>query len=952
MLPTVRMTPNASNVNGIVSRSSTFIDSYIYMRNTRYNAMYEKNKEILAIENDAIKSRNAKYLYNAFLEQYRILDTVVTRIRNFTFTVKQDVLNNIEEIFPSSDTIDEYKAAVDRATNIPAFKYIQYNIKPIKYKSMQSFAGMFNLELNELLDPLRNRNDILANSAATDYLQDILTNYNNYEDGLLKLEEMKVMTSGKLMSVYNFFIKRFRIKHIINSDFKTFQFYLRQYNTFDSMVDKLNPETLNNGMVKVNGKIISFNDYVVVYKHFSSMMKYILNIVSYYDSQFFNKIYAIQSNISTYKSIMNYVIDYVNALNNDREEPASQAYGIMTESITTDKIIGFAKERFLNIKSLISDTKNKWQGVKDIEVSKKEKESIVKVLTLSKELSDDLLDILDGKDISYETKYEEFLKSCQEFKKHRKDTDKTETLDISNMQNHVNNLEKKLNRSVNIKDKSKKTYRNALWIVINRTIYVVNLSLYNASGKGNAAKSGDFKTGIISKRYGDNNLSFKIDKLEHNKINEDLDKLRKTTSYSEYKSLFDKICKLYNRKDVSAFKLIDLERHDKLVFVGYGKLKPMELKAGTKLYRISAFGDTGQVSPAFKSKDNITFYSEPRIYFTDKYINPKWVLGNVKDPVIHEYVVPKDTVAYRDSEYGSWYHHCLYIETDKPIKVTNVTDQFLKPKKEVQNESIELELFDNIFETLTEAVNDLTEDLDTITEDNVVEAKDKLKKALNYYDKLDNEEKAAKLPALLTVLNKAVNFVLYLTGPGMIKEGMEKRARNKEFMRDLKRTMPMNHAVYNKIYNELVLKETLKIILGIILSIITLAIAVKFTISSKRIQSLLVKIKSVDASKLGSDTKGLLAKVISAFKKLTGMAVITESCWDVRPDLSGLINGTSNAQDLLWDDTSDNMITDPECEDYGFEMSVDMIDDKPVPEYELDKMDYEYTLSEGGKKNV
>ena len=64
MLPNISIKPNVSSSNSIIgSRAYTFLDSYVYMKNQRYNAFYEKQKEILAIENDAISIKSANSLY-------------------------------------------------------------------------------------------------------------------------------------------------------------------------------------------------------------------------------------------------------------------------------------------------------------------------------------------------------------------------------------------------------------------------------------------------------------------------------------------------------------------------------------------------------------------------------------------------------------------------------------------------------------------------------------------------------------------------------------------------------------------------------------------------------------------------------------------------------------------------------------------------------------------------
>ena len=109
MLPNVSVKPNVSTTNSIIgSRAYTFLDSYVYMKNQRYNALYEKNKEVLAIENNAISIKSANVLYNAFMEEARILDSIIIRIRNFSLRIKSDVLENINILMPSTNAINEF----------------------------------------------------------------------------------------------------------------------------------------------------------------------------------------------------------------------------------------------------------------------------------------------------------------------------------------------------------------------------------------------------------------------------------------------------------------------------------------------------------------------------------------------------------------------------------------------------------------------------------------------------------------------------------------------------------------------------------------------------------------------------------------------------------------------------------------------------------------------------
>lgn len=91
------------------------------------------------------------------------------------------------------------------------------------------------------------------------------------------------------------------------------------------MAEKIKP-VVKHGLIYLNNKEISFTDYLTIYKHFSSMMKYIVDLVGYYDNLFYNKIYAIQSNIEVYNGVMNYTIDMINKSKPDDKDILQEAY--------------------------------------------------------------------------------------------------------------------------------------------------------------------------------------------------------------------------------------------------------------------------------------------------------------------------------------------------------------------------------------------------------------------------------------------------------------------------------------------------------------------------------------------------------------------------------------------------------------------------------------------------
>lgn len=315
MLPNISIKPSVSNSNSIIgSRAYTFLDSYVYMRNQRYNAFYEKQKEILAIENDAISIKSANSLYMAFLEEAKMLDSVVIRIRNFALRIKPDVINNIKLLIPTSDALNEFDDIISSNIDIPRMKYIKYDIAPIKYENMASFMNLYRMEISQFTSintQTANQTNPFIRDKAASFLIDTAMKHANCGTELLEMESIKILNKSKLKNISDFFKQKNRFISTVNRDFKTFQFYLRQYSGLREIVTLMKPTELRNGDVLVgsSNKPITFNDYYVLYKHFYSMIKYMINIISYHERQFFNKIYALQGNIESYVSVVNDVLD-------------------------------------------------------------------------------------------------------------------------------------------------------------------------------------------------------------------------------------------------------------------------------------------------------------------------------------------------------------------------------------------------------------------------------------------------------------------------------------------------------------------------------------------------------------------------------------------------------------------------------------------------------------------
>lgn len=956
-IPNIKLTPNnvsKTAADSVFGKSSTFLDSYIYAKNSRYNALYEKNKEILQIENYAINKQNAEYLYDAFMEHVRVLETVVTRMRNFSFRIRNDVLSNLISLIPDGNYLDNFEDAISKTVDMPNFRYVHYKIKPIDYANLSTISTLFTSEIKELSSKNipQGGSDGMPHAKCTEFIKSITKDYKTSYDSLLNMEEVKVMTPARRNIISNFYRQKTNIISIVQKDFRTYHIFLKQFGVIIKNCEKLDPTITDSGII-VNGAKMTFTEYLTIYKHFSTMMKDLLDVVSHYDNLFYNKLYALQSNIEVYNAIAQYSINYMYAKFPDEELEESvissrirdvlmEAYwdgyinsdeidahslingnnatqellwdsaddideddeflGEMTEpleeGVTGEKVSSFFKDKYLTIMSYIKDIYRKWVGIETIHVSAEEQRIYHEIIAKGKIVRDELLEILrTGKPISYESKYDEFLSLITEFKKaHKKNDEKDKEISISTLHDEVNKLERALHESTKSKVEHANKFRTALWVVISRSLYVVNVLLYNASGKGQGKSNSSVKKeGIESKRYGKKgNAGLRINNLDKSDVTPLLEKLRNCSSYNEHKKLFDQVCEMYKKEDISALKLLDLKKHNKLVFVGYKKLKPMIIKAGTKLYHISPSDSITALEPKFKSKDNITFYHTPRIYFTDKFCNPKKVLGNVENPSIYEFTVDHDIEAYRDSEYGSWYHNCIYIESDKPISVKNITSEVIKEDPKPVTESIEWQDYFDLSvlnESIQKEFETVKDEIDEADKGSLGCTEAELKKVYTKFDSLSDEEKKKKTPLVIKIISKVLDTLSYVVGIGMVRDSIVTYKKDKQFMKDIKTEMPMNHETYNKIYNAIFFKAILRIVLSILVSI--LAIGTMIAGLTKTSISDLKNVAS-KATSIGTkmpECKSITDNIVKTISKILPMTTVVESV-----DCINIYDGYSNIE--------------------------------------------------------
>lgn len=296
------------------SRSYTFLNSYIYRKNQRYNALYERNKDVLRMENDAIQSKSANLLFDAYKQQVETLDSLVIRIRNYSMLIKPDVMRNIQLLFPTKKETEKFDYAIATYSRFPKMRIIHYDVKPLTYPNMATFMNLYKREIDKYVQV-----DMESQTTSVPKIYDYTANFLIKESQkqkkstmeLLEMEDIRIIRAHNLPNISVFFKRLNRIQSSINVSFKAFQFYLRQYKKLNEFVQLMKPRQLLNGNVIIGDakKAISFNDYFILYKHFTSMIKYMIDIVAYNEAQFFNKIYALQANIESYKSVMDKVND-------------------------------------------------------------------------------------------------------------------------------------------------------------------------------------------------------------------------------------------------------------------------------------------------------------------------------------------------------------------------------------------------------------------------------------------------------------------------------------------------------------------------------------------------------------------------------------------------------------------------------------------------------------------
>lgn len=207
---------------------------------------------------------------------------------------------------------------------------------------------------------------------------------------------------------------------------------------------------------------------------------------------------------------------------------------------------------------------------------------------------------------------------------------------------------------------------------------------------------------------------------EYDRANECIREMKETEDYATYKKAFDRFCYLCHIVPRGVIlKKYELKRgktdHNSL-YVEYAyNTKKINLPEGIVLYHMSNVDGITELKPCFKGKAVKGFlYDKPRVYFTIRKHMPKF-LADYRKPgqKVHMYICKEPIKqAYVDPLVWSNLQGAVYVETNKPIKVEQLTEsnfqkimsmftgtQKTKEETVAQESAID---FDNFYEFVTE----------------------------------------------------------------------------------------------------------------------------------------------------------------------------------------------------------------------------------------------------------
>ena len=202
---------------------------------------------------------------------------------------------------------------------------------------------------------------------------------------------------------------------------------------------------------------------------------------------------------------------------------------------------------------------------------------------------------------------------------------------------------------------------------------------------------------------------------EYEKLSKDIEILRNSENYEEYKKAFARLCyfcHIVPRGVVIAnYDLKKGKKEDRnSLHIEYTySVKRMKLPEGAILYHMSNVGGIKALLPFFSGRGKTPkgyLFQTPRVYFTLKKNMPKIWADHRKNEKMHMYVCKeKINYVYVDPMLWGPASGAVYVETSKPIDVDELdTEDDAKEVKKNNDEALEESAFnfDDFFSFVTE----------------------------------------------------------------------------------------------------------------------------------------------------------------------------------------------------------------------------------------------------------
>ena len=172
-------------------------------------------------------------------------------------------------------------------------------------------------------------------------------------------------------------------------------------------------------------------------------------------------------------------------------------------------------------------------------------------------------------------------------------------------------------------------------------------------------------------------------------IQDSFNGMKASDKYSDYKKHFLTMCtKCHIQPNgciIQKYKLTRGKDNKNYVYVKYttNKVK-VAVPNGCRLFHRSTIGGIKELNPAFKGKAaKGYFYDAPRIYLSIRKEMPKICADIKQKENTHMYMVRENIrTAYVDPLISMYFHGAVYIETNLPVKVDEVSMGTSKPIKE------------------------------------------------------------------------------------------------------------------------------------------------------------------------------------------------------------------------------------------------------------------------------